>query len=221
PLQLLLPTAAGERGESAPDATDRRALSGVSILRKPPAGGGIERRMGGGPEPQADSAADAADGPGGTVSKAPFEPSFARAPNLSVPVARRADRSRQPGLEQRYHLHSFASGLSLPDSGDRLAKPFCAELGTVEHARGIVLSLGAGSGVPLGTTGDLQFRSGFAVHGSRVPADTQGPANSNQYGRTRARARQRLHRTAVAIREVRIGLSRRLHQRRAINRKSA
>src|ERR1022692_3699448 len=69
-LDLLLPAAAGERREPAPDAAARRAVSGMSLLRQPPHGGHA------GGEPQTRPAAHGDYGNRSSLSK----------PNLSRPA---------------------------------------------------------------------------------------------------------------------------------------
>ena len=126
-LDLLLPAAAGERGEPAPDAPARRVVPEVPVLRQPQDG----RRAGG--EPQTHPAADAHSGHRSSLPQTELEPSGAGSPDLSVPAARRRDRAAQPRLEHRYYVHSDAWRLSVPGRGDGLVQPLRAQLGTLQH----------------------------------------------------------------------------------------
>src|SRR4030095_314037 len=54
---------------------------------------------------------------------------------------------------------------------------------------------------------------GFSVHRGRIPGADQKPRDRDQHGRSRTRARQRFHRTPLALAEVRTHLPRRLLQR--------
>src|SRR2546428_4327171 len=82
-LDLLLPAAAGERGEPASAASAGRTLPGISVLRQPPQGGHA------GHEPQAHPAADADYGNRSLLSKTALEPPDAEPRGLSLPAAGR------------------------------------------------------------------------------------------------------------------------------------
>ncbi len=136
-LDLLLPAAAGERGEPAAAPPARRAVPEAPVFRQPQDG----RRAGG--EPQAHPAADAHSGHRSALSQTELEPSGAGSPDLPVPAARRRDRTAQSRLEHRYYLHSDAGRLSLPGRGDGLVQPLRAQLGTLQHDGDRLLSGGA------------------------------------------------------------------------------
>src|SRR5689334_10257431 len=99
-LDLLLPAAAGERGESAPAPTIGRVVLGLPVLRQPQDGGQA------GSQPQARPAADADSGNRSPLSETPFEPSSGRPQDLPVLAARRLDRTAQSSLEHRYYVSS-------------------------------------------------------------------------------------------------------------------
>src|SRR5690242_19716566 len=86
-LDLLLPTTAGKRGESAPAPAPGRAVLGVSLLRQPQDGRPAEG------EPQAHPAPDADSGHRSALSQAAAEPPGAGPRSLSVPTAGRHDRT--------------------------------------------------------------------------------------------------------------------------------
>src|SRR6202049_4759600 len=92
-LDLLLPAAAGERGEPATAPPARPTVSEASVFRKPQNG----RRVGG--EPQAHPTADAHPGHRSPLSQTELEPPGAGSPDLPIPAARRGDPPAQPRLE--------------------------------------------------------------------------------------------------------------------------
>src|SRR6266446_1599085 len=206
-LDLLLPAAAGERREPASAPRTRRAVLEMPVLRKPQDG----RRAGG--EPQTRPAVDAHSGHRSAVSQTQLESPGAGSPDLPVPAARRRDREAQPRLEHRYYLPSDAWRLSLPGRGDGLVQPLRAQLGTFQYDGNRLLLGGAPRRVPLRPTRNLELRSGLAVYFSRLPGAPQKAWHLHQYGWTRSRTRQRFYRTAVALPQIRVDLSRRLRHR--------
>src|SRR5580693_1617780 len=203
-LDLLPSAAAGERGEPAIAPPARPAVSEASLFRKPQNG----RRIGG--EPQTHPTADAHTGHRSSLSQTQLEPSSAGPSNLPIPAARRGDREAQPRLEHRYYLPSDAWRVSLPGRGDGLVQPLRAQLGTLQYDGNRFLPGGAGRCVSFWPTRNLELRSGLAVHLGGLSGSAQKPRHSDQHGWPRARARQRFHRTAVALAQVRVDLSRRL-----------
>src|SRR5580658_7058237 len=81
-LDLLLPTAAGERPKPASPAAARRTVSGTSLLRQPAHGGHPGR------EPQTHPAADGYPGDRSSVPETELEPTGGRPRDLPVPAAR-------------------------------------------------------------------------------------------------------------------------------------
>src|SRR5215467_8466698 len=122
-LDLLLPAAAGERGEPAPAPKTGRTLSPASVLRQPPDGGHV------GSQPQTHPATDAHSGHRSPLPKAELEPTGAGSRDLSVPAAGRLDRAAQPSLEHRYYLCSDAGRLPLLGRRHGLVQPVRAQLG--------------------------------------------------------------------------------------------
>src|ERR1700704_3718040 len=106
-LDLLLPAAAGECGESAPAPATGRVVPGLPVLRQPQDGGYA------GGQPQAHPAADADSGNRSSLSETELEPSGGWPRDLSVPATRSLDRAAQPSLEYRYYIHSDAWRLPL------------------------------------------------------------------------------------------------------------
>src|ERR1035438_7113232 len=99
-LQLLLPTATGERREPAAAAPAvGRTVPGVPVLRQPTHG----HHAGG--QPQTHPATDAHRRHRSPLPQTELEPPGARSRDLPVPAARRLDRTASPGLEHRYYLH--------------------------------------------------------------------------------------------------------------------
>src|ERR1022692_2153211 len=206
-LDLLLPAATGERGEPASAPQTRPALPEASLLRQPQNG----RRVG--CEPQADPATDAHPGHRSPLSQTELEPSGARTRSVPVPVAGCRDRETKPRMEYRYHIHSDAWRLSLPGRRNGLVQPLRTQLGTLQHDGDRLLPGRAPRRVPLRPTRNLELRSGLAVHLGRFPGPTQASRHLHQYGWPRTRARQCIHRTLVALAQVRADLPRRLRHR--------
>src|SRR3984885_5370224 len=206
-LDLLLPAAAGERGEPATAPPTRPTVSEASVFRKQKNGRGA------GGEPQAHPTADAYPGHRSPLSQTELEPSGAGARGVSIPAARRRDRASQPRLEHRYYLPSDAWWLSLSGRGDGLVQSLRAQLGTLQYDGNRFLPSGAGGRVSFRPARNLELRSGLAVHLGRLFGSPEKPWHLDQHGRPRARARQCFHRTAVALAQIRVDLSRRLRQR--------
>src|SRR5438477_3971274 len=201
-LDLLLPAAAGERGEPAPNAPTRPVIHEAPIFRQPENG----RRTG--DQSQTRATADADSGHRSPLPQTELEPPGAGSPDLPVPAARRGNPPAQPRLEHRYYLHSDARRFPLPSRGDGLVQPLRAQLGTFQYDGNRLLPGGAGRRVPLRPARNLELRSGLAVHVGRLPGSAEEARDLHQYGWPRSRARQRFHRTPVALFEVRADLSR-------------
>src|SRR5919108_1885106 len=97
-LDLLLPTAAGERGELAAVARTGPVVPGVAVLWQPQDG----RRARRGPPSR--PATDAHFGNRSPLSQTQLEPPGSGSPDLPVPAARRKDPPAQPRLEHRYYI---------------------------------------------------------------------------------------------------------------------
>src|ERR1035437_7452901 len=103
-LDLLLPAAAGERREPAPDAAARRAVSGMSLLRQPPHGGHA------GGEPQTRPAAHGDYGNRSSLSETELEPPGAGSRDLPIPAARPVDRAAHQGWNHHYYYFPDGCG---------------------------------------------------------------------------------------------------------------
>src|ERR1041385_6503117 len=161
-LDVLSPAAARERGEPASAPATRRAVHGLPIFRQPSHG----RHAGG--QSQTHPAADAHSGHRSALSKTELEPSGSGSRNLPVSAARHLHRTAEPGLEYRYNVPSDAWRISLPGCRDGLVQPLRAQLGTVQHDGDRLLSGGAGGGIPVRPTRNLELRSGVSVHLARL-----------------------------------------------------
>src|ERR1700733_44636 len=206
-LDLLSPTATGARGEPAPAAATRRAVSEMPVLRQPQDG----RRVGG--QSQARATADAHSGHRSSLRQTELKPPGSGSRSVSVPAAGRRHRAAQPRLEYRYYVRSDARGLSVPGRGDGLVQPVRAELGTVQHDGDRLLPGRASRGIPLRPTRNLELRSRLAVYFGRLPGSAEETRDLHQHGWPRPRTRQRIHRAIVALGQVRTDLPRRLCHR--------
>src|ERR1700686_3776757 len=206
-FDLLLSAAAGKRGEPASDAPARPVVHEAPVFRQPENGRRTRDQS------QTRATADADSGHRSALSQTQLEPSGTGSRNLSVPAARCRHRKTKSRLEHRYYVHSDAWRLSLPGRGDGLVQPLRAQLGTVQHDGNRLLPGRASRGIPLRPTRHLELRSGLAVYLCRLLGSAEEAWGLNQYGWPRSRARQRFHRTPVALFEVRADLSRRLRHR--------
>ena len=121
--------------------------------------------------------------------------------------ALRGDRTAEPCVVRRHHLHPGAARRPLPGGDHGLGEPPCSGLAAVEHAGRGVLHGGAG--------GDLQHRPGQPVHQFRLHQAATRRRHPHLEGRPRPVHGQHLHRAAVALAQVRGSLPvrdrRRLH----------
>ena len=183
PFLAVLQAQGRERGEPGADAPDRRALSEVPVLRLasdgPPARPG---RPSGRPAPGA--AADAADGLASDPSAAPDQRGASRASDLSLSSAGYDDRSAEPGLVRRHHLHPGPSRLHVSGGDHGLGDAPCPGLAAVEHAGRRLLHRRARRGVgQVRQAGDLQHRSGQPVHRRRLHRAITGGGGEDLDGR--------------------------------------
>src|SRR5216110_2467667 len=84
--------------------------------------------------------------------------------DLSVPAERSGSGSRQSGVEHGHHLYKDGAGLRLSGGGDGLVQPLRSELEVVADPGNRFLRRCAEVRVTTGPAGDLQQRSGIAVH---------------------------------------------------------
>src|SRR5258708_14642810 len=206
-LDLLLSAAAGERGEHAPDASARPVVHEAPVFRQPKDG----RRTG--DKSQTRATADAHSGYRSALRQTQLEPSGTGSRNLSIPASRRHRRKSKSRREHRYYVHSDAGWLSLSGRGDGLVQPLCAELGAIQCDGNRLLSGRASRGLPLRPTRNLELRSGLTVYFRRLLGSAEEARDFHQHGWARPRTRQRFHRTAVALAQVRTDLSGRLRHR--------
>src|SRR5438067_10913721 len=96
------------------------------------------------------------DGDCGHLYEAAAEPGGRGTRDLSVSLARRADRAGQPCVEHRYDVYPLAAGVCLSGGGDRLVQSVRTVLGLIDHAGWRLLPGGTGDGAPRGTPRDLQ-----------------------------------------------------------------
>ena len=212
----LLRAEGRERRDAGADASDRRAVPEVSVLRLPPDGSPSSPRGGADRAPPGGSA-DAPSGSSGGLSGAADQRSAPRAPGLPLSAAGSGDRAGEPCLVRRHHLHPGAARLPLPGGDHGLGEPLCAGLAAVEHAgRGLLHGRAGGGPGRVWHAGDLQHRPGQPVHRLRLHRPPAGGRHPHLDGRPRPVHGQHLHRAAVALAQIRGGLPardrRRLHR---------
>ena len=135
-----------------------------------------------GPAPGA--AADAADGLASDPSAAPDQRGASRASDLSLSSAGYDDRSAEPGLVRRHHLHPGPSRLHVSGGYHGLGDAPCPGLAAVEHAGRRLLHRRARRGVgQVRQAGDLQHRSGQPVHRRRLHRAITGGGGEDLDGR--------------------------------------
>ena len=166
--------------------------------------------------PPARRHADEADGHRGDLPPAEHLEAGAGPQDLPVSAARPGDRPAQPGLGDGHHLHPDGARLRLPGGGGRLVQPpgpglaACRSRMEAEFCLEAVEEALARHGKPeiFNTDQGSQFTS----------ADFTGllleQRHRDQHGRQGLVARQRLRRAALALGQIRGGLSARLRQRR-------
>lgn len=202
----LLPDA-GRREPRQPgtNAAYRRAAPEDTILWFAPLSRGAQHAWRA-DQSQAYSTADVRDGCHGDIPQATDNHAGHNSQNLPVFVARIEDRSSEPSMERRYHVHPDAFGLHVPGGGHRLVQPFCVVLAAVEHAGRQFLPGSDRSSSAVRSTGDFQQRSGSSVHESHDDQPMGVMGRGDLDGRTRPVLGQRVYRAAVVEREVRIDL---------------
>jgi hypothetical protein len=202
-----------EQRESGSDAATRRTVSGIAVLRKPQVRSAASTGTATSDQPKTRATVDAADGHRSLVPEAEPESSGRRARTLSVSAPRCHGQPAEPGLEHRYYIYSDAIGLFIPGGYYGLVQPLRVELGSLQHHGGGLLPICAGASFTRRQVRDLQLRSRRSIYLSPVLAAAEGSIDPHQYGWARASNRQRIHRAAVALREIRTDLSRRIRFR--------
>gem|GEM_PF-3508044 len=205
-FHVVLPTGGRDGRESAADASDRRAVFEETVLRKPKDGTGARMQS------QADATIDAFDGPGGHLPETTDHVAGRRTQDLPIFTAKCADHAVRSGLEHRYHVRPDATRLSVFGGSDRLVQPLRVGLAAVQYAARHFLFGGVGGSARRRSARDFQHRSGLAIHGQRVYVTTGGPRGRREHGRSWPSIGQRLHRTVMAEREIRRGVSERLRR---------
>ena len=169
---------------------------------------GIWRREKTGP------ATHAADGPGARLSETANQYTPPGTQTLSVSFTGFAHHTRQPGLVRGHNVHSHAQGLFVPGGGDGLAQPESAVLAAFQHHGHGFLRHGLGRGLgEIRQARYLQHRPGQPVYQLCFYQRLAGERHSHIHGRARPMAGQRVHRTALALAQVRERVPERLRNR--------
>jgi len=205
-IGAVLQTGGRERREPGADAPAGRAVHAHALLWGAAHGqlAGDARLWG---EREAGAAIAAADGTGGDLPQTAAVGARARTPDLPLPTARFEDRSTEPGVGQRHHVHPSATRVYLSGGDPGLVQSIRCGLGSIGLVGGRLLPGGPGVGTEDGVPGDLQFRSRGAVHQRGFHEAAGGAWDHHQHGWARTGDGQYFCGAAVAKREIRRGLS--------------
>ena len=134
-----LPSAEGrDADESDVDASDRRAVHQMPLLRLTQAHGLLTQGMPSG-EPQACEALDGGDGARGDLPKTSHNEAGARKQKVPIFASRAGNTASWPCLVRRHNLHSSASRVRLPGGRHGLVQPVRALVAAVELDGDILL----------------------------------------------------------------------------------
>ena len=163
------------------------------------------------------AAADADPGPGGDLPETQDEPAEPGTPRLSLPVARADDRAAEPGVGDGHHLHPDGPRLPLSGGDHRLVLAGLSWRGDC-RTRWTPCSASRLSRRRWRSFGEPEIFN--TDQGAQFTSDAfTGRAARSRHPRSAWTARdaagQRLRRAAVALAEVRGGLSQGLRQRAA------
>ena len=199
-------------GEPGADAPHRPAVLEDAILRLA-AHDVVAQHARALRQPQTCREADAGDGITGGRTGSAHEQTTPGARQTPVFTAWNGDRRAVPGVERGHHLHPDAARLHVPRGRHRLVQPLRARLGRVQQHGERLLRGNVDARLEKGPSGHFQHGPGQPVYECGVHRHLAEGRCAHQYGRTRPGARQRVHRTAVAQREIRGHLPARLSRR--------
>ena len=206
-LDVVLRAGRRDGGELGVDAFDRRAVSPHAVLWQPADG---VRAVG---QSQTGAAADAGDGHRGDLSPPTHNAAGSWAQDLPLFAAGCDDPAARPSVVKRHHVRAIASRLFVSGGGDGLVQSARVGLAVIQHAGGKFLCRSPRRSVELWAARDLQHRPRFAIHRGGVHCPLANTRRGHQHGRSRPGVGQRVHRTAVAKREVRGGVPEGLRRR--------
>ena len=123
---------------------------------------------------------DAADGSDGHLPQAAKRRSLIRHIGSIRICSECADRSAEPGVVRRHHLHPDATRIPVSGGNHGLGDAYGAVLAPVEHAGQRLLYGGPGGGSgPVRQAEDLQYRPGVPIH---QPGTSPRYSNKPRYG---------------------------------------
>lgn len=154
-------------------------------------------------KPQASSGHHEGIGAGWPSARAQHLKAPPRAHQISLSAERASYSETHAGMERRYNLYSFASGICLSDSHHRLVQPFRAGNPTFKQSRGHVLSRDTGGrSRAIWGSGNFQYRSRGAIHLSELCGGSFISRDPLQYGWQRPGLGQCVRRAAVEVIEI-------------------
>jgi len=207
PVLVLSRGEGREPGDLGADAPDRRTVHEVSVLRQPSDGAAIAARER--PRrPSPGSPANASDGSGGHLPSAENQRAAPGAQDLSLSAQGAGDRPAQSGLVCRHHLHPGSARVPVSGGDHGLGDAPCARLATVQYHGCAVLRRSSGGGAgSLRSAGDHEYRPGITVHRLGLDHDADRRGRTGVHGRPGPLHGQHLHRTPLAVAQIRGGLS--------------
>src|SRR5215471_6881077 len=199
---LVLRAAGRERVESQTDAVFGRAVHQDTLLWRTEDDAGTPRsRLC--RQSETSPATSATDGLGGDLSKTALVGSRTGSSHLSVPAAQCRHRATQSSVVERHHVYPAASGFHLPRDSHGLVQPLCAQLGNIDEPGCGILLFGTGPRAAARASGNIQHRSGRAIHQRCVHGPARSREHSDQHGRPWPCAGQRLRGTVVENGQIR------------------
>src|SRR6516225_5879428 len=201
-LGFVLRTTRRERVEPQADAAVGRAIHEDTILWSAQDDPVTPRSRVSG-QSETSPAATATDGLGSDLSETSVVSARAWPSHLSLPAAQRCHHATKSGVVERHHVYPAPCGFHLSGCCHGLVQPLRAQLGNIDEFGCRILLLRPGSRIAARPSGDLQHRSGSAVHQRGVHRPTRSREYSDQHGRPWPCVGQCLRRTSVENSQIR------------------
>ena len=144
---------------------------------------------------------------GGTATGTSSLEEAPRTRKIPILAKRYGDSRATASLEHRYHVHSAAWRVYLPDSSNGLVLTVSPLKPTIKQFRGKLLHRGLRAGFgKLWKAGDIQHGPGSTIHKPELCRGGDREGNPSEHGWSRKGFRQCIHREALEKCEIRRGL---------------